>query len=139
MVRRDAWDALGGMDESYHPLWFEDVDFCRRAVMQGLRIRFVPEAVAKHTGGHSVPKVPVEKRLLYWYGSLLRYVEAHMSRAARVGVCLSVVTGAGMRMAGAVALGHGWKEISAYGQVMSLAVRSVFRPRRQGRKYILHH
>jgi N-acetylglucosaminyl-diphospho-decaprenol L-rhamnosyltransferase len=82
MVRKDVWDALGGMDERYCPLWFEDVDFCRRAVQRGYRIRFVPEAVAKHTGGHSVPKIGVENRQLYWYGGLLRYVEGHMGRGA---------------------------------------------------------
>jgi predicted glycosyltransferase involved in capsule biosynthesis len=31
MVRRAVWQELGGFDESFFPLWFEDVDFCRRA------------------------------------------------------------------------------------------------------------
>ena len=30
MVRREVWEELGGFDESFFPLWFEDVDFCRR-------------------------------------------------------------------------------------------------------------
>lgn len=28
MFRRDVWNQLGGMDESFYPVWFEDVDFC---------------------------------------------------------------------------------------------------------------
>src|SRR6266705_6899373 len=28
MVRRDVWRDLGGLDEGFWPLWFEDVDFC---------------------------------------------------------------------------------------------------------------
>ena len=31
MFRRDVWKRLRGFDESFHPVWFEDVDYCRRA------------------------------------------------------------------------------------------------------------
>lgn len=125
MFRRDIWNALGGMDESYYPLWFEDVDFCRRAVDRGYRLRFVPEAVAKHTGGHSIPRIAVENRPLYWYGSLLRYVARHMGLGARGVVCLSVVMGSAVRMAGAVALSRSLKPIAVYGKVMALAARHL--------------
>jgi GT2 family glycosyltransferase len=30
IVRREAWDAVGGFDERYSPLYFEDVDLCWR-------------------------------------------------------------------------------------------------------------
>ena len=30
MMRRAVWQELGGFDEGFFPLWFEDVDFCRR-------------------------------------------------------------------------------------------------------------
>ncbi len=36
MVRRDVWEVWDGMDESFWPIWFEDVDFCRRAASGGL-------------------------------------------------------------------------------------------------------
>ena len=35
MIRRSVWQELNGFDEGFHPLWFEDVDFCRRAVVIG--------------------------------------------------------------------------------------------------------
>src|SRR3990172_9168390 len=35
LVHRSAWDAVGGFDESFHPLWFEDVDLCRRLRVRG--------------------------------------------------------------------------------------------------------
>ena len=54
MVRRAVWEELGGFDEGFFPLWFEDVDFCRRIRDRGYRLYYVPEAVAKHTGGHSI-------------------------------------------------------------------------------------
>ncbi len=37
MFRRDVWERLGGFDERFHPIWFEDVDFCRRAIDSGYR------------------------------------------------------------------------------------------------------
>ena len=27
MIRRDVWEKIGGFDERFYPLWFEDVDF----------------------------------------------------------------------------------------------------------------
>jgi GT2 family glycosyltransferase len=37
LVARQAWDALGGLDESY-PFGLEDVDFCLRARQRGYRV-----------------------------------------------------------------------------------------------------
>ena len=36
LVRRAAFDAIGGFDTRFHPAWFEDVDFCRRLQRRGL-------------------------------------------------------------------------------------------------------
>jgi GT2 family glycosyltransferase len=46
MTRRDVWDQLGGFDQDFHPVWFEDVDFCRRAAEAGYRIQYVPRVRA---------------------------------------------------------------------------------------------
>ncbi len=48
---------LGGFDEGFYPLWFEDVDFCKRALDLGVKIRYVPEVTADHQGGHSVSQM----------------------------------------------------------------------------------
>lgn len=58
MVRRDVWNKLGGFDEQFYPVWFEDVDLCRRAVDAGCQIAYVPSVVARHAGGHSVGRIP---------------------------------------------------------------------------------
>lgn len=34
-VRREVWDALGGLDEGFFPAYFEEADFCRRALDAG--------------------------------------------------------------------------------------------------------
>jgi len=126
MVRRAVWQELGGLDESFFPLWFEDVDFCRRIRDRGFSLYYIPEAVAKHTGGHSVPNLPLEMRLIYWYRSLLRYSAKHFCPFAFRAVCLAVVTGSILRGIAESALHCSFKPMAAYGKVAGLAARSLF-------------
>jgi N-acetylglucosaminyl-diphospho-decaprenol L-rhamnosyltransferase len=122
MIRRDVWQKLGGFDEKFYPLWFEDVDFCWRARDLGYRMLYTPHAVAKHTGGHSVVKISLENRQLYWYGSVLRFAAKHYRPSTARMVSLAVGFGLTLRMlAGAV-------PIAAYGRGMALAARKFLRP-----------
>ena len=126
MVRRAVWQELGGLDESFFPLWFEDVDFCRRIRDRGFSLYYIPEAVAKHTGGHSVLNLPLEMRLIYWYRGLLRYSAKHFGPFAFRAVCLAVVTGSFLRGIAESALHRSCKPMAAYGKVASLAARCLF-------------
>ncbi|MGE5134230.1 MAG: glycosyltransferase family 2 protein, partial [Gemmatimonadota bacterium] len=47
LIRRDAWDQLGGFDPGMQ-LFREDIDFCWRAQAAGLRVRLVTGAVVYH-------------------------------------------------------------------------------------------
>ena len=62
LFRRGAWQELGGFDESFWPVWFEDVDFCARLKSAGYRIWYEPAARATHAGGHSVGAIPLDAR-----------------------------------------------------------------------------
>ena len=126
MIRRDAWEKLGGFDESFYPLWFEDVDFLKRAQTNGYHTCFVPGAVAKHTGGHSIQKISVEFRQLYWYRSLLKYAAKHFPPGSEKIVCLAVIIGSCMRTV--LGIAHQWslKPIAVYGKVVRLAGRQLF-------------
>jgi GT2 family glycosyltransferase len=126
MVRHAVWQELGGLDEGFFPLWFEDVDFCGRIRDRGLSLYYVPEAVAKHTGGHSLPRLPLEMRLIYWYRSLLRYSAKHFHPFAFRAVCLAVVMGSFLRGIAESAGHRSLKPLEAYGRVASLAGRSLF-------------
>jgi len=126
MVRRAVWQELGGLDESFFPLWFEDVDFCRRIRDRGLSLYYIPEAVAKHTGGHSVPQLPLEMRLIYWYRGLIRYSAKHFRPLEFRAVCLAVVTGSFLRGIAESALHCSVKPMAAYGKVAGLVGRSLF-------------
>ena len=126
MVRRAVWHELGGFDEGYFPVWFEDVDFCRRAIDRGYRLYYVPQAVAKHTGGHSVSRIPVEMRHFYWYRSLLRYSARHFHPCFFRLVCLAVLVGSIPRMLGEAVVDGSLQSLVVYSKVVRLASRSLF-------------
>ncbi len=52
LVRRAAFDEVGGFDARYFLYW-EDADLCRRLRARGYEIRYVPAATAVHQVGHS--------------------------------------------------------------------------------------
>jgi GT2 family glycosyltransferase len=93
MLRRSAWAELGGFDEGFYPIWFEDVDYCKRLMDRHYRIVYIPDAIARHQGGHSAGKLLWHESQSVWYGSLLRYASKHFSGASRAVVCAAVILG----------------------------------------------
>ena len=126
MIRKAAWEVIGGFDEGFHPVWFEDVDFCKRLRAKGLRIVYVPSAVARHLGGHSAGKLTWSSRELYWYGSLLRYAAKHFSASSSRVVSLAVAVACIPRAIAGVLLHRTLTPVSVFSRVMWLAVRSLF-------------
>jgi GT2 family glycosyltransferase len=53
LVRRSAWDAVGGLDEGYYPAYYEDVDLCMALRRQGLRVVYEPRARLRHLESQS--------------------------------------------------------------------------------------
>jgi GT2 family glycosyltransferase/SAM-dependent methyltransferase len=51
MVRAELWRAVGGFDERYLPMYYEDVDLCFQARERGLRVLYEPAAVVVHVEG----------------------------------------------------------------------------------------
>jgi GT2 family glycosyltransferase len=121
MFRRTAWQQLGGFDEGFRPVWFEDVDFCARLLREGWSIRYEPSARAIHSGGHSVGTIPAGLKERYWYGSLLKYAAKHFHPIGFTGVCLSVMAGAAGRALLAFPR-HGLRVFKVYGSVVILAL-----------------
>ena len=52
LVRRSAFEQVGGMDERFFLYW-EDADFCRRLTQRGCRIVYYPGVTVTHLGGRS--------------------------------------------------------------------------------------
>jgi N-acetylglucosaminyl-diphospho-decaprenol L-rhamnosyltransferase len=121
MIRRDAWQAAGGFDEEFHPLWFEDVDFLKRLRDKGLRAVYEPSATARHQGGHSARRLAPEPRTLYWYASLLRYCSKHFTPSRLAAVCIATVLGSVLRMIGESVVSRKLGPLRVYSKVVRLA------------------
>ena len=80
VLRKSAWEGLGGFDEEFFPAWFEDVDFCRRLRDQGRQILWVPEWEAIHRGGLSLDVMDYRQFVRVYYGNLLKYWRKHHGR-----------------------------------------------------------
>jgi GT2 family glycosyltransferase len=76
MMRPSVIQATGGLDENYF-LYFEETDFCRRAVCAGFPTWYVPESRVMHIMGQStqVTDETLGRRRLppYWFESRRRY------------------------------------------------------------------
>jgi hypothetical protein len=125
MFRREVWQRLGGFDTQFFPLWFEDVDFCKRASDLGLKIQYVPQVTAIHQGGHSIARLKWECREVYWYVSLLKYASKHFRPRDFRWVSAAVVLGSLFRTAAGVMTRRSFHPVAVYGKIGRFAGRSV--------------
>jgi N-acetylglucosaminyl-diphospho-decaprenol L-rhamnosyltransferase len=94
MVRREAWDALGGFDEGYF-MYVEDVDLCWRAWQAGWRVSYEPAARVVHAIGVSSDQTPY-RMIAAHHRSLWRF-SAKTARGARRAVLPLVAAGLAVR------------------------------------------
>jgi N-acetylglucosaminyl-diphospho-decaprenol L-rhamnosyltransferase len=137
MFRRELWQRLDGFDEQFRPVWFEDVDFCKRALAlpcgdRQMRIRYLPEVTARHQGGASIARLEWSRRELFWYGSLLKYAAKHFSVREFRGVCAAVVLGSALRAFAGVIQKRSLKPVSVYARIAWLAGRYMVMGRIRG-------
>jgi GT2 family glycosyltransferase len=111
MIRRDAYEDVGGFDERFYPAWYEDVDFCQQLKAHGWEIYFAPQAEFPHEGGYSAEAMGSEKFLSSYYGNQLRYVRKHFGALGTAAVRASIAAGALGRMIAKP------KHAAAYGKV----------------------
>ena len=77
LVRRQVFEQVGEMDEQYF-LYFEEVDYCRRAKSAMWQVWYVAEAIVVHLVGASTDvNASGKRRPMYWYESRLRYFRKH--------------------------------------------------------------
>lgn len=76
LIRPEVFATIGGMDENYF-LYYEEVDFCRRAKQAGFPTWYVPASRVMHIGGqstHVTSAAGAPRRLpVYWFESRRRY------------------------------------------------------------------
>ncbi|MBU1690131.1 MAG: glycosyltransferase family 2 protein [Gammaproteobacteria bacterium] len=84
IIRRQVIEDIGLMDEDYF-LYFEEVDFCRRAQQAGWECWYVPESRVMHLEGASTGiRVAAKRRAKYWYDSRRRFFVKHYGIAGLV-------------------------------------------------------
>ena len=76
MIRRKLIDDIGLMDEGFF-LYFEEVDFFKRAANAGWQTWYVPESVVMHIEGASTGIKSTQRRPAYWYNSRRRFFIKH--------------------------------------------------------------
>ncbi len=90
LVRRAAFEAIGGFDESFF-LYFEDIDFCLRLRREGGSVHYVPGVTVLHHRGRSAASdaglaqhAYRESQVLYWRRYRGRRVAALIGRYQRL-------------------------------------------------------
>lgn len=96
-ITRLAWNEIGGFDEQFYPVWFEDVDFCKRLLDHGCKIVYCPAARFRHSGAHSVSKLSFREKQLFWYTNMLRYARKHFSRQQVLELRAGIIVGMSFR------------------------------------------
>lgn len=72
MIRRAALDQVGLLDERFF-IWFEEVDYCRRARQAGWKVVYTPQAECIDLVGRSFAQVKTGKTQKYFRDSMLKY------------------------------------------------------------------
>lgn len=89
LVRRSLFEILDGFDERFF-VYFEEVDFCRRARNAGWKSIYLADAQAFHAGGGTSDQVKAA-RLFYSLRSRLLYSFKNLSPIDAVGVLIATV------------------------------------------------
>jgi N-acetylglucosaminyl-diphospho-decaprenol L-rhamnosyltransferase len=120
VLRREALESLGGLDEGFF-LYSEETDLFRRMRGAGLRAGYVPGAAAYHAGGASAPRSTtrgIEAR------SRVRYARKHHGAAVALLEAIAIAIGAVTHAVVWIhrprrALGHVHAGRAAFGAVLS--------------------
>lgn len=97
MVRREVFDRIGGLDETFF-LYFEETEFCHRAKGAGFEVWYVPASRVVHIAGQStkVTERNAGPRRLppYWFDSRrLFFTATHGAAYAAAADAMALVAG----------------------------------------------
>lgn len=81
LIRDAVAVEVGRLDERFF-VWFEEVDYCRRAALAGWEVWYTPRAQVVHAGGVSFGQLVGWRRSWPWLRSSLVYARKHMRPGA---------------------------------------------------------
>ena len=84
LIRKEVLNEIGVLDEGYF-LYFDDVDYCRRARNAGWQVRYFPDSKVVHLRGKTNPVKELtskrQRRPSYWYVSRSWYLNKFYGKA----------------------------------------------------------
>ena len=75
LIRREAFDNVGGFDEGFFLYW-EDADLCRRLADAGWETHYRPDVTVRHAAGRSSRHAPMRSQVAF-HKSVYRYFRKH--------------------------------------------------------------
>lgn len=130
LVRRAAFEAVDGFDESYF-LYGEDLDLCRRLRRAGWSLVAVPDRFAVHESGASAAN-RVARELTWWRGTMQFAATWWPEARWRAAVGAAVV------QAGLLALRHPTRAGQAWREIVVAPVRARGQGQKRSRAALAH-
>lgn len=79
LIRREVFEKIGGLDERYF-LFYEDLDYCRRAIRAGWGILYTHKVSVFHHSGKSTSKERPSRMGFVGVKSLLHYLDGESEK-----------------------------------------------------------
>jgi N-acetylglucosaminyl-diphospho-decaprenol L-rhamnosyltransferase len=100
MIRREVFESIGLLDEGFF-MYFEEVDFCKRAKDAGFKVGYVPSSRVVHLVGQasgvtSSGGTIKKRRPQYWFDSRARYFLRHHGRLGLLAANMAWLCGQSM-------------------------------------------
>ncbi len=79
-IRREVLNDIGLLDDGFF-MWYEEVDFCKRATQAGWTVRYFADITARHKKGSSFTTLTTMKKQAMLRRSIRRYMRKHFGLA----------------------------------------------------------
>jgi GT2 family glycosyltransferase len=125
LVRRKAFEALGGFDERFF-LYSEDFDLCFRAHRSGIDVIALPEVTVVHALGSSAWK-DLESFFYHYYRAKILFARMHFGPFTAQVAAMLVVKGVVLRFLGYAVVGtlSGGRSYRARARALLTALRRI--------------
>ncbi len=87
LIRAKLLKAVGLLDEKFW-IWFEEVDYCKRAVRADWKVVYTPEAEVLHYGGVSFNQMKSWRKSWAWFKSMQYFAYKYFNFYERVALWL---------------------------------------------------
>jgi GT2 family glycosyltransferase len=81
LIKKEVLEKIGFLDEIYNPVYYEETDLEKRAILAGFKVIHCPKSIFLHKGGVDVKsnKIPdkalfYRNRLIYFFRYYQRYI-----------------------------------------------------------------